>query len=125
MKPRVKACIMKAQGAVRARKEADMTFLHISDLHLGKRVFEQSMLAFAGKQVGVMVTEWDMSILPTVSTSANISGEPTPKKFADISDEIKNAVDYTVDPRLEAGATGLASQIIKIGLDGEVEIIRA
>ena len=62
---------------------------------------------------------------PIVSTSANISGEPTPKKFADISDEIKNAVDYTVDPRLEAGATGLASQIIKIGLDGEVEIIRA
>ena len=62
---------------------------------------------------------------PIVSTSANISGEPTPKKFTDISEEIKNAVDYTVDPRLEAGATGLASQIIKIGLDGEVEIIRA
>ena len=62
---------------------------------------------------------------PIVSTSANISGEPTPKKFTDISEEIKNAVDYTVDPRLEAGATGLASQIIKIGLDGEVEIIRS
>ncbi len=62
---------------------------------------------------------------PIVSTSANISGEPAPKKFADISGEIKSAVDYTVDPRLEAGATGLASQIIKIGLDGEVEIIRA
>jgi len=33
-------------------------------------------------------------------------------------------VDYIVDARLEAGSTGEASQIIKIGLDGEVEIIR-
>jgi hypothetical protein len=30
-----------------------------------------------------------------------------------------------VDPSLEAGATGLASQIIKIGLHGEVRIIRS
>ena len=61
---------------------------------------------------------------PIVSTSANISGEPTPKKFIDIPQEIKDAVDYIVDPRLEAGATGQASQIIKIGMGGEVEIIR-
>ena len=61
---------------------------------------------------------------PVVSTSANISGEPSPKKFKDIPEEITRAVDYIVDARLEAGATGQASQIIKIGLDGEVEIIR-
>ena len=61
---------------------------------------------------------------PVVSTSANISGQPAPRKFKDIPEEIKNAVDYVVDPRLEAGATGEASQIIKIGLRGEVEIIR-
>jgi len=62
---------------------------------------------------------------PIVSTSANISGEPTPRKFADIPEEIRNAVDYVVEPYLEQGATGLASQIIKIGLDGEVQIIRS
>ena len=62
---------------------------------------------------------------PIVSTSANISGKPSPVKFKDISEEITGAVDYIVDPRLEAGATGQASQIIKIGLRGEVEIIRA
>ncbi|MBP5486110.1 MAG: threonylcarbamoyl-AMP synthase [Bacteroidales bacterium] len=61
---------------------------------------------------------------PVVSTSANISGQPTPSKFKDIPEEITGAVDYVVDPRLEAGATGQASQIIKIGLRGEVEIIR-
>ena len=61
---------------------------------------------------------------PIVSTSANISGEPSPRKFKDIPEEITSAVDYIVDPRIEAHSTGEASQIIKIGLDGEVAIIR-
>ena len=62
---------------------------------------------------------------PLVSTSANISGQPSPKCYADICDEIKNGVDYIVDPALESGETGKASQIIKVGLDGEIKIIRA
>jgi L-threonylcarbamoyladenylate synthase len=61
---------------------------------------------------------------PIVSTSANISGEPTPQTFEDVPEEIKNAVDFVVDPKLEAGATGLASQIIKVEIDGQVKIIR-
>ena len=61
---------------------------------------------------------------PIVSTSANISGQPSPRKFKDIPEEITSAVDYIVDPRIEAHSTGEASQIIKIGLDGEVKIIR-
>ena len=62
---------------------------------------------------------------PLVSTSANISGEPTPRRFAEISSEIRAAVDYAVPAFLERGSTGSASQIIKVGLGGEVEIIRA
>ena len=61
---------------------------------------------------------------PLVSTSANISGSPTPKCFKEIPQEIRDAVDYVVPPSLERGATGRSSQIIKIGLRGEVEIIR-
>ena len=61
---------------------------------------------------------------PIVSTSANISGEATPKKFAEISQEIKDAVDHIVDPALERGATGQSSSIIKVGLDYSIEIIR-
>ena len=61
---------------------------------------------------------------PIVSTSANISGEATPKKFAEISQEIKDAVDHVVDPSLERGATGQSSSIIKVGLDYSIEIIR-
>ena len=61
---------------------------------------------------------------PIVSTSANISGEVTPKKFAEISQEIKDAVDHVVAPSLEKGATGQSSSIIKVGLDYSIEIIR-
>lgn len=61
---------------------------------------------------------------PLVSTSANLSGDPTPAKFVDVEEEIRAAVDYTVDARLEKGATGKASQIIQVGLDGEVRILR-
>ena len=61
---------------------------------------------------------------PIVSTSANISGEQTPKKFAEISDGIKASVDHIVDPSLERGSTGKASSIIKVGLDYSIEIIR-
>ena len=61
---------------------------------------------------------------PLVSTSANISGEPTPADFSEISEEIKSAVDYVVPKPLGAGASGRSSQIIKLGLGGEVEILR-
>ena len=61
---------------------------------------------------------------PIVSTSANISGEATPKRYSEISEEVKSAVDMIVDPSFEAGSTGKASSIIKVGLDYSVEIIR-
>ena len=61
---------------------------------------------------------------PLVSTSANLSGEPSPHVFAEVSQEIRDGVDYVVEPYLEKGSTGLASQIIKVEVDGQVTIIR-
>ena len=61
---------------------------------------------------------------PLVSTSANISGEPTPGRFTEISEAIRKGVDYTVPLRFDKDATGKPSQIIKLGLGGEVTIIR-
>jgi L-threonylcarbamoyladenylate synthase len=61
---------------------------------------------------------------PLVSTSANISGEPTPQRFSEIPQVIKDAVDFIVPPSVDTQSTGKASQILKLGLRGEIEIIR-
>ncbi|MBQ0022790.1 MAG: threonylcarbamoyl-AMP synthase [Prevotellaceae bacterium] len=59
-----------------------------------------------------------------VSTSANISGEPTAMTFDDISDEIKNAVDYVVKYNRQCREKHKPSSIIKIKSNGEFTIIR-
>ncbi len=61
---------------------------------------------------------------PIVSTSANISGDETPSCFAEINAEILDSADYVVEPCLEEGSEGRSSQIIKLGMGGEVTIIR-
>jgi L-threonylcarbamoyladenylate synthase len=60
---------------------------------------------------------------PLVSTSANISGQPTPKSFKEISPEIVNGVDYVVNLHHEKIA-GKPSTIIKLTNDAQVKIIR-
>nr|WP_299338278.1 L-threonylcarbamoyladenylate synthase [Allomuricauda sp.] len=60
---------------------------------------------------------------PVVSTSANISGMPTPKDFDSISEEILKGVDYVVNLPLENKNTS-PSSIIKLGNDGQVKVIR-
>ena len=59
-----------------------------------------------------------------VSTSANVSGKPSPATFAEISDEIKQAVDYIVEARQDDTKPAQASSIIQLGKGGEVKIIR-
>jgi L-threonylcarbamoyladenylate synthase len=61
---------------------------------------------------------------PIVSTSANISGMYSPALFDEISDEIKKGVDYIVQWRQTDHTQRTASQIIKVGMRGEIEIIR-
>ena len=59
-----------------------------------------------------------------VSTSANISGEPSPQTFADIDPAIIAAVDYVCKSRQRDTSIHEPSSIIKPGVDGEVVIIR-
>jgi L-threonylcarbamoyladenylate synthase len=61
---------------------------------------------------------------PIISTSANISGETAPVYYKEIPQNIKDAADWIADAELEGDSTHSASQIIKLGLGGEVEIIR-
>ncbi len=61
---------------------------------------------------------------PIVSTSANISGTPTPALFAEISEEIRAQVDYVVRFRQDDNRKAQPSSIIKLGLHNEVKVIR-
>lgn len=61
---------------------------------------------------------------PIVSTSANISGKPSALTFAEISDEIKDKVDYVVKYRQNDNNQQSASSIIKLSADGTIKIIR-
>lgn len=60
---------------------------------------------------------------PLVSTSANISGQPTPKNFKEISLEIIKGVDYVVNLQHDKIATK-PSTIIKLSLDNQVKVLR-
>ncbi|MCJ1807028.1 threonylcarbamoyl-AMP synthase [Flavobacterium covae] len=60
---------------------------------------------------------------PLVSTSANISGQPTPISFKEISPEIIKGVDYVVNLHQEK-ICNKPSTIIKITNDSQVKIIR-
>ena len=59
-----------------------------------------------------------------VSTSANVSGEPTPNNFSEIAPEIIDAVDYVVNYKQQELGKAKSSSIIKLTKNGTVTIIR-
>ena len=88
-----------------------------------------SILADDGS-VGIRVTKDPICLKlirsmrkPLVSTSANLSGEANPSCFADVNQQIKDQVDAVVMEKLEA-KNNIASQIIKIGLNYSIQVIR-
>lgn len=81
--------------------------------------------------IAIRVTKEDISSSlcrmlgrPLVSTSANLSGEPTANTFASISDKIKQSVDYIIPFRQNEKNTPLPSRIIKLNNDGVFKTIR-
>jgi L-threonylcarbamoyladenylate synthase len=88
-----------------------------------------SILADDGS-VGIRVTKDPICLKlirsmrkPLVSTSANLSGEANPSCFADVNQQIKDQVDAIVMEKLDV-KNNVASQIIKIGLDYSIQVIR-
>lgn len=61
---------------------------------------------------------------PVVSTSANISGDPAPAHFGEITEEVLSGVDYVVRYRQEDRRMAKASGIIKLEVDGSFKLIR-
>lgn len=81
--------------------------------------------------VGIRITREEFSRrlcerfrMPVVSTSANVSGEPSPANFSEISDEIKKGVDFIVSYRRDEESEAAPSNIIKLGDGGLIQIIR-
>ena len=60
---------------------------------------------------------------PIVSTSANISGEPTPKCYSEISPAILDTVDYIVNLRQDEIASK-SSTILRVNEHDEIEVLR-
>ncbi|MDR2471953.1 MAG: threonylcarbamoyl-AMP synthase [Tannerella sp.] len=85
----------------------------------------------ADGSVGIRVTNEEFSQTlcyrfrkPIVSTSANISGRPSPSNFSEISEEIRSGVDYICSYRRDDTSKCASSEIIRLGAGNQVEIIR-
>ena len=61
---------------------------------------------------------------PLVSTSANLSGKPSPENFSEIEDSVIKAADYVVKYRQDDRRKYSSSPVIKLGPDGTIKIIR-
>ncbi len=61
---------------------------------------------------------------PIVSTSANISGKPTPMTFSEISSEVKEGVDYVCKFRQKEKGASKPSNIIKVTRGNVIKVIR-
>lgn len=88
-------------------------------------------LIAADKSIGIRITNETFSKRlcesfrkPIVSTSANISGATAPAIFSEISQEIISQVDYVVNFKQNDTAISKPSSILKLGLGGEIVIIR-
>ena len=99
-------------------------------IYSGARNLAPNLLAEDGS-VGIRVTGEEFSKRlcqqfrkAIVSTSANVSGQPSQKNFSEISEEIKAAVDYIVDYRREETTQAKPSSIIKLDKGGVIKIIR-
>lgn len=108
----------------------ELTTKPLTIIYEGARNFAPNLMGEDGT-IGIRVTEEEFSRQlcfrfrkAIVSTSANISGEPTPANFSQISEEIKQAVDYIVGYRQNEKKTSQASGIIYLGANGQVKVIR-
>lgn len=96
----------------------------------GGRNLAQNLLAEDGS-VGIRVTKEEFSQTlcmrckrALVSTSANISGQPSPATFNDIPAELLEAVDYVCTSRRNEKGQARPSSIMKLSATNEIKIIR-
>ena len=99
-------------------------------IYSGARNPASNLIAEDGS-VGIRVTNEEFSKRlcqqfrkAIVSTSANISGQPSPANYSEITEELKSMVDYVVGYRQEEMGHPKPSSIIKLDKGGVIKIIR-
>ena len=99
-------------------------------IYSGARNLASNLIAEDGS-VGIRVTNEEFSKRlcqqfrkAIVSTSANISGQPSPVNYSEITEELKSMVDYVVGYRQEEMGHPKPSSIIKLDKGGVIKIIR-
>lgn len=108
----------------------DLTDTPLTIIFEGAKNLASNLIAEDGS-IGIRITDELFSRelckqfrKPIVSTSANISGQPSPQTFSKISASIKNGVDYVVNYRKKENKAAKPSGILKLGKDGTIKIIR-
>jgi L-threonylcarbamoyladenylate synthase len=109
----------------------DASISAITIIYPGAKNLAKNLIAEDGS-IGIRISDDDFCKelikrfgKPLVSTSANISGGNTPSVFSEISEEIKDSVDYIVEWRQDDYTKKPPSSIIKLGEGGVFKIIRA
>ena len=99
----------------------DVSDKPLTIIYSGARNVAPALIAADGT-LGIRVTQEAFSHAlcqrlkkPLVSTSANISGQPTPANFDEISDDIKKSVDFIVNYRQTDQQKAHPSGIIQLG----------
>lgn len=108
----------------------DLSDKPLTLIYDGARRIAPQLIAEDGS-VGIRVTKEEFSHDlcarvrgAVVSTSANISGQPSPACFGQISREILDAVDYVAEYRRDDARQARPSGIVKLGVGGLVKVIR-
>lgn len=102
-----------------------LTIVYDNAINLAKNLISDD------KTIGVRVSrnEFNKELIrqlgrPLVSTSANISGNPTPVFFNEISPELLKTVDYVVDYQRKSDVDVKPSTVIRIYSDGHFDVLR-
>lgn len=108
----------------------ELTDKPLTIIYDGAKNLAANLIAEDGS-IGIRVTAEAFSMelcrqfrKPIVSTSANISGEAYPATFSQISQTIKEGVDYIVEYRQKEQGKAQPSGIIKLERNGTIKIIR-
>lgn len=108
----------------------ELTDKPLTIIYPGARNLAENLIAIDGS-IGIRISreEFSSELIrrfgnPLVATSANVSEKKAPSRFSDIEEKILDGVDYVVNYRQNDIQPLQPSGIIRIGLKGEVEVLR-